>query len=211
MKYFKVFNEEDKHHDFQYHDGINIDSNFIDETDYDNGMFFTTRENIHEFYGYGDYIREVIPLGKIVTVGNKFKTDKLKLKERYWLGDLNTYDKFKIPLLDMDLASEKGYISILDEWKNSGSEFVYSIDSMDLASFNGHISVLQWWKENVNELKYTTGSMDWPSRNGHIDTLKWWKDSKLNLKYSVNAMKWALQNNQVDVVKWWKESGLLEE
>jgi hypothetical protein len=114
-EYFKIFKESDKHHGFQYHDGVNVDDEFNEKPNCGNGMFFTTRENIHIFYEYGTYIRKVIPLGKVVKVGSdKFKTNKLELKKRYWLGDLETYSKLNIPMLSMDLSSMYGFISILN-------------------------------------------------------------------------------------------------
>jgi hypothetical protein len=233
--YFKVFDESDKHHDFQYHDGIN------EEPECGNGMFFTTREHIHKFYEYGTYIRKVIPLGKVIQVGrDKFKTNKLELKKRYWLGDLNTYKELNIPMINMNISSMHGFISILKWWKENVDELVYSDVAMDLASAFGHVDVLNWWKENVDELlyselafdwaskkghvnvlkwlkenvdelKYTEYSMDFASANGHINVLNWWKENVKELKYSEKAMDWALKNGHKNVLNWWKESGLLEE
>jgi hypothetical protein len=208
-EYFKIFKENDEHNGFKYRDGINTDDKFNEEPECGNGMFFTTRENIHIFYHYGTYIRKVIPLRKVIPVGSdKFKTNKLELKERYWLGDLNTYKELNIPMLDMDLSSMYGFISILKWWKNSGLELKYTANAMDWASKNGHIDVLDWWlKESGLELKYTANAMDWASKNGHIDVLDWWlKESGLELKYSESSMDWASKNGHVDTLNWWKEN-----
>jgi hypothetical protein len=174
-EYFKIFKENDKHHGFKYHDGVNTDDEFNEIPADCNGMFFTTRKHVHKFYQYGTYIRRVIPLGKIVKVRIRFKTDKLKLEKRYWLGDPETYNKLNIRMLDMDISSKYGFISILNWWKENVDELKYSKYSMDWASENGHVDVLKWWKENVDELKYSEFSMDWASMNGHIDVLNWWK------------------------------------
>jgi hypothetical protein len=208
QEYFKIFKESDKHHGFQYHDGVNIDDKFNEKPECGNGMFFTTREHVHDFYGYGNYIRRVIPLGNIVKVGSdKFKTNKLELKKKYWLGDLNTYKELNIPMIDMDLSSKYGFISILKWWKENVNEFVYSERAMNWASMNGYVDVLKWWKENVDELKYSQYSMDFASKYGHISVLNWWlKKSKLEIKYSKYSMDWASMNGHVDVLKWWKEN-----
>ena len=55
----------------------------------------------------------------------------------------------------------------------------YSDLTMDVASAKGYIHVLNWWKESGLELQYSYHSMNWASEHGHINVLQWWRNSGL--------------------------------
>jgi len=59
--YYKVTNENECHHDFQYQDGLNVDTIPFSETGdcVPGGLYFTDIEHISQFFNYGFYIREI--------------------------------------------------------------------------------------------------------------------------------------------------------
>ena len=135
--YFKVTNYNETHHGYQYHDGLN---ELIDEFNDDchascvpGGFYITTEEHIDQFYDYGVNLRIVeLPINdpsfKIVKdpEENKWRVNKLILKEKFSFYDPYSFIKNKIPMISMDYASQIKALSILDWWKNSGLECVYS-------------------------------------------------------------------------------------
>ena len=60
-KYYKITNHLEKHHGYQYQDGLNIlDKPFEEEGKcVPGGLYFTTIEHIPNFYSYGVYLREI--------------------------------------------------------------------------------------------------------------------------------------------------------
>ena len=53
--FWKITNEEENHHGFQYQDGLNVDTQEFQEsgTCVKGGLYFTDSENIPNFFGYG--------------------------------------------------------------------------------------------------------------------------------------------------------------
>ena len=96
--YFKILNEEECHHGFQYKNGLNIDKRpFISDASEDcapGGLYFSDEKNILEFLSYGPFIREVrIPKdAQIVHFEEKSRADKLELLERRDLRKVSTWE-----------------------------------------------------------------------------------------------------------------------
>ena len=88
--YYKITNKEENHHGLQYHDGLIIDPIKFDDDPkkscVEGGIYFTTKERLHEFFGHGCWIRPVkIPSNaKVVLdpIGDKYRADKLFFKPR---------------------------------------------------------------------------------------------------------------------------------
>jgi|SRR5579872_928110 len=87
----KLTNETEKHRDYQFHDGLNIDHHEFDHTVCytKGGFYFTTKQYAHKwiYYGYQimTYVRKVtIPDDARVYIENKteYKTDKFILGEK---------------------------------------------------------------------------------------------------------------------------------
>ena len=100
-KFYKLTNESECHHNFQFKDGLNVDILMFDpEGECEpGGLYFTELNKISCWISYINimYIREVeICDDSIVKIEkNKFKTDKFILKNRQLLMDLkywNDYD-----------------------------------------------------------------------------------------------------------------------
>jgi ankyrin repeat protein len=138
-EYFKIFKESDKHHGFQYHDGVNVDDKFNEKPECGNGMFFTAEENIHIFYDYGALKYSKYSMDYASENGH---IDTLK----WWKENVN---ELKYSNFFMDYASENGHIDTLKWWlKEGGLELKYTVNAMDWASENNHVDVVKWWKES---------------------------------------------------------------
>ena len=227
MMYFKVTNEKECHHGYQYQTGLNIlDKPFEKEGScVEGGLYFTDLENLDKFYYYGVWLRVVIIPEDAIMVkdpsGGKWRADRIILGDKYPLFDVETIKKFNLKMTEdyVDCASENGCVDVLEWWlkvhKSCGLELKYTDDAMYYASGNGHVDVLEWWLKVHNEygleLKYTDWAMDAASFDGRVNVLEWWlkahNESGLELKYIV-AINWTSQNGHVDVLEWWKSSGL---
>lgn len=127
---------------------------------------------------------------------NMWKNSQMKYSQIHIHSNSNTiFSAFSLvySYYAVDVASENGYIDVLNWWKDSGLYLEYLESAMDRASRNGRINVLIWWKNSGLKLKYSTNAMNWASANGLIDVLNWWKNSGLELKYSNDTMDRALE------------------
>ncbi len=218
-KYFKITDKSNTHNGFVYKTGLNIDTMPFSETGSccPGGLYFTTKDNIHDFYDYGHDLRKVdLPTHrsdfKMVPDGKKFRANMIILSEPYSLVDPYTYELFDLDIRLNDqfvnLASELGRIDLLNWCKKTGFRLKYSADAMNSASANGHTNVLDWWKNSGFELEYSNWAINYASANGHTNVLDWWKKSGLGLKYSCWAINDASANGHINVLEWWKKSGL---
>jgi hypothetical protein len=91
--YLKVTNENECHNDYQYKDGLNVDSNpFNDnpnETCIKGRMYFTDLANLPEFASYGVWVREIIVPddARVICEKNKYGADRLILGKRWSMRD----------------------------------------------------------------------------------------------------------------------------
>ncbi len=110
--YYKITNKEECHNGFQYHDGLNIlkEPFSIEGSCCPGGLYFTDIDNIHYFFGYGCYLREVyLPTNSpgfmmvkdpndimiwqqsfIFNKSNKWRANMIILGEKRLLNDPNT-------------------------------------------------------------------------------------------------------------------------
>jgi len=97
-KYYKLTNQQENHHGYQYKTGLNVlDMPFQYEGDcVAGGLYFTTFDQIHNFISFGVWIREVrLPLdAKYVKVGNKYRADKIYLGNRYHINSVSSRIKY---------------------------------------------------------------------------------------------------------------------
>ena len=105
--------------------------------------------------------------------------------------------------IDVDLASNNGYLPVLKWWFNTceknNIEFKYTDSAVNLAFLNGHLLVIKWWfntcTHNNMKFKYTNNSVDWAFRNGHLSVLDWWfytcNENYIKFKYTKNAIDLA--------------------
>ena len=86
--YYKITNEAENHNGLQYHTGRVVDIlPFNDNTKKScvpGGIYFTDKDHILEFGGYGPWVRPLtIPEGvKVIKNGNKFRAHEVEMQER---------------------------------------------------------------------------------------------------------------------------------
>ena len=94
--YYKITNEKENHHGYQYQDGMNIlDKPFeLEGSCVPGGLYFATAEYILGFVEYGVYLREVQlyedSLSVVDPTGDKMRADKIFLGKKYQLADVET-------------------------------------------------------------------------------------------------------------------------
>ena len=96
IKLYRLTNEDEKHNGFQYHDGLNVDTepfNPVGDCE-PGGLYFFCEESLHTFpqnvnMDTIEWIREVtlLPDSRIYKMKDKFKTDKFFLGPRSNFGD----------------------------------------------------------------------------------------------------------------------------
>jgi len=234
--YFKITNQEECHHGYQYQTGLNLlDREFEPRgTCVAGGLYFTTLEHLEEFYSYGVWLRVVI-IPKDARIvkdpeGDKWRANKIILGEKYPLFDVKTIQKFGLKVTEyyVNKVSLYGHIKVLD-WllkirneSGSGSliKFDYASNAVDWASGNNQLDVLDWWLKAHNEfgvkLKYSNWAITEASSKGHVKVLDWWLKAQnelgLEFKYNADAMEGASQNGHTNVLEWWlkaqNESGI---
>jgi hypothetical protein len=93
-----------------------------------------------------------------------------------------------------ETPSLKGYVNVLNWWKQLGVDVVnryYSNPFLDIVSISGRINVLnilEWWKNSGLQMKYSDKLIDLVLYHNKIDVLHWWYESGLPLKYSEKAL-----------------------
>lgn len=211
VKYYKVTNLEEVHHGHVYHDGLNLlEGEFAKEGScVPGGFYFTTLDQIPNYYYYGVNLREVeLPVEMegfaMVQDGNKWRANKIILGRKWSLFDPETYRELGLsPYLNhylMDYASAAGRVDVLDLWA-------------DLASNQDTI-----WKKNLQEicsdcqyqsslLPYSHQAVDRASENGHIDVLQWWFNRYIfhgdQFRSTHMAIDQASERGLNHVLDWW--------
>lgn len=216
MRYLKVTNAEECHHGFQYHDGFNKDIIPFEPKGscVPGGLYFTDHRNIHRYYIYGVWVREVElptthPEFQMVEDprGGKWRASCIGLGKKVSLLDPAACLSFGVPAMSMDCASWCGHVEVLEWWKNSDSR-TYSSDAIDWASQRGRVDVLQWWLESGLILKYTVCAIQSAILDGNVAVLDWWKTSGLTPKLSMYLFRCVVESGHITMIKWCISLGL---
>lgn len=122
--YYKITNKDEIHHNLQYKTGLIIDPEKFDNDSRHScvkGIYFTTAEYLHKFFGYGKWIRPVvIPKNAKVILdpdGNKYRADQLffhpKKEIEFYFTHL--FNKKTFPKKDWWLLASR-YSKYFDKW-----------------------------------------------------------------------------------------------
>lgn len=137
---FKVTNENENHHGFQYQAGLNVLPEKFNSDPNDvygpGGFYFSTKRYIHYFYDYGTNLRVVeLPFDdadfRIVQdpTGVKYRANKIIFKEKYSLDDLSIYQKFGIRLPTLEQAVRVGLNNVFNYLLKMHSGFHEDVDA----------------------------------------------------------------------------------
>ncbi|AYV85417.1 MAG: putative ankyrin repeat protein [Satyrvirus sp.] len=141
--YFKITNKNENHYGYQYKDGLNVLDKEFDDNPVNHcsegGLYFATKEHIHEFYDFGIYLRVIeLPLDdpdfKIVKDENKYRANKIILKEKYSLDDIKIYNEFSLKYPILSKTIKNGYYHMAE----------YLLDNNINIDKEGNDNLL-WW------------------------------------------------------------------
>ena len=224
-KYYKIFNAEEKHHGFQYHDGLNVDTIPFNSNPKSScckgGLYFTTIEHICNFSDYGCYLREVeVPKGvKIIRdpEGDKYRAHSLFLHERKDLNDVETW-KFLVEQganihADKDSAlrwaSRNGYLEIVKYLVEHGAD-IHALNDYALrfASANGHLEIVKFLvKQGANIHACEDYALRWASYYGHIEVVEFLVEQGADIHADKDyALRYASENGHLEIVDYLKSN-----
>ena len=123
--YYKITNQDENHHGFQYHDGLNIDTQTFNDDPQQScvggGLYFTDAQHLFQFLDYGIYLRQVtLPTDndhfQMIKdpSGDKWRTNMIILQPREDLWTINNITKFQLHKYVLDYASRHGLVNLLE-------------------------------------------------------------------------------------------------
>ena len=193
-KFFKITNKEEKHHGFQYTDGLNILQQPFTEIGscVPGGLYVTDIDNILQFLDYGIYLREItLPLDdpdfKIVKDDNKWRANKIILGKRYNLCEKETFEYL---------------VSLGADIRNDYNALMY-------ASFYGYLDVIKYLVSIGADIHVNDDfPLRWVSKNGHLDAVKYLVSVGADIHADDDfALRWASINGHLDVAKYLVSAG----
>ena len=98
--FFKITNEKECHHGFQYQEGLNVLDKPFEPTGtcVEGGLYFSDEDNIHKFLQFGCWLRVItIPEDAQMVKGPegyKWRADKIILVDKYEILNIETLKKF---------------------------------------------------------------------------------------------------------------------
>ena len=213
--YYKVLPEDLNCRGFQYKEGLNIDTNTIDENECSYGLHFSNKKHILGFCDYGSIIAEVeLPEDAIVYhFGNKSKADKLILKNIRPLWSVETMEDLMQEDVDFELfknsmlyeAARHGYLDIVKFLIEHGADIHENNDYiLQWASGSGYLDVIKCLVEHGADIHADDDeALHWASTNGCFDIVKYLVEQGADIHESNDyALIQASCNGYLDIVKY---------
>ena len=185
-KLYKILNDKENHNYFQYHEGLNVDTQPFNPKGScePGGLYFSDVEQILEFLDYGPYIREVTIPARVPVYqdpdGNKYKAHQIILgSRREWKdciidlinegANIHAYDDFALRY-----ASSNGHVDLVKILLEHGADVHADNDSaLRNASGGGHVEVVKILLEHGADVHASNDSaLKYASENGHIEVVK---------------------------------------
>ena len=156
-RFYKIVNTAG-HRGMFYKNGVNEDIvPFNDEpTCGSGGLYFSDLHNILNFLEYGTQLYEVVPIGKVIEVN----------------------DKYKAHILDMTFICE-GRLEIIKYLVDNGAD-IHANDEYDLrrAAANGRLEVVKYLVDNGADIHANDdGALRWAAENGRLEVVKYLIDN----------------------------------
>ena len=220
-KFFKITNERENHHGFQYVDGLNILKEPFAETGscVPGGLYFTDANNILEFLTFGVHLREItLPLDdpdfKIVKdSNNKWRANKIIFEKRYNLWKKEAFEYLVSVGVDIHFAddymllwaSKNGYLEVVKYLVSIGANIHANKDqAVRMASKKGKLQVVKYLVSVAANIHADNdGALRWASKKGCLEVVKYLVSVDADIHALDNgAIKGALRNGNSDVVKY---------
>jgi len=220
MKYYKILNKQEKHHNLQYQTGINVDQiPFNPNGDCKPGGIYFASEDILAFLDYGCWIREVTLPDKEEIYENpgnpkKFKAHSVILGERREINlelikelvsegaNVNADDDYPLRC-----AASNGYLEIVQHLISVGAN-VHSCDDMALrcASSNGHLEIVKFLVSvGANVHAIDDYPLQWAAQNGHLEIVQYLVSVGANVHVDYDyPLRCASNNGHRKIVKYLK-------
>lgn len=226
--YYKILPEDLICKGFQYQEGLNIDTNEIDEDEYSYGLHFVDVVDIFLFSGYGTMIAEVeIPEDAVVYhFAGQSKADRIILKNLRPLWSVDVIKKLIQegamfdPLKDEILryAVSYGKLDVVKFLvKDQGADiYTYNDYVMRCAISNGYLDIVKYdisQRDNGFQMQEWEFSNLYPalmhaSEKGYLDIIKYFAEQGFNIHdWKYDALFHASANDHADIVKYLAEHG----
>jgi len=218
--YLKITNETENHNGFQYKDGLNILDKEFDNNENNHcsigGLYFATLDHIHEFFDYGIYLRVIeLPVEdcefKMVKDETKFRANKIILKNKYLLSDVEMHKKFNLNIrASLCWASKNGHLEVVKFLVEKGANVHTNIDYPHcLASENGHLEVVKFLVEKGADIHANDDyALQLASGNGHLEVVKFLVEKGANIHVNNDdVLRLASEYGRLEVVKFLVEKG----
>uniref|UniRef100_A0A6G6ADN1 Ankyrin repeat-containing protein n=1 Tax=Borely moumouvirus TaxID=2712067 RepID=A0A6G6ADN1_9VIRU len=189
--YFKITNKLERHHGFQYVDGLNIlqeeFNNNPKKSCVSGRLYFSDSKNICKYLDYGIYLREVtLPTDNTDfqmikdPEGDKYGANMIILGKKHDLRDISTW-KFMV-FIGIDIHAEDDYAF---RW----------------ASLNGHLEVVKFLLvKGANIHTDDDYAIKSACDNGHINIVKYLIECGVEVRESNNYKILVIQKeNDIDI------------
>ena len=94
------------------------------------------------------------------------------------------------------------HVQVLEWFKNSGYEFLYTCNAIDYAAGNGQVHVLEWFKKSGYDFLYSCKAIDNAAQNFHIVILEWFKNSPYRFICTKRLFNTIFENYEIN--HWFK-------
>ena len=218
--YYKILPDNLICRDFQYQEGLNIDTNTIDEYECSYGLHFADKKHILDFCDYGSIIAEVeLPEDAVVYhFDDKSKADKIVLKNLRPLWSVETIEALIREGVDIESyvnrmlcnSTKNGYFDIVEYLIEHGAN-VHARDDYALrqASKKGNLEVVKYLVEHgANIHAMDDYALQAASENGHLEIVKYLAEQGVDIHASCDyVLRCASSYGQIEIVKYLVEHG----
>lgn len=224
--YYKITNSSEYHHDYQYHDGLNILNDEFSPNNFGPGGFsYTNAKCIINYLDFGTNLR-------LVAVPDNLNLKTFKIsngKEVYWrsnqiflgqkmpLSDPATFqylEKRKAPILKKKVViwvAKMGYLDVMKYLVEKGADVRCRNDEpLKVAAGSGHIPMIEYLL-TIHKISIHVGA-DAPLRraamSGHTLMVKWlWLHDADITTVENEALRFSVLTKDLDLVKFLLDAG----
>ena len=214
--YYRVNNKEERQCGFQYRDGLNVLDKPFDENEKNwssDGLHVVKEENIHKWLYFGIYIREVVfpkddpefkyvEIKKIDGIPQEYRANKLILRTKYHITNIDTIKKFKLYehdtllkyLLFYELQNKRTLLYTLREVLKLNMTYDVRQEIIDSDS-----KLIEWFKQYCKNAGFVKHLTHEAVIGNSPDTLRLLLEN--NIKLECNIESYAIMKGYIDVAE----------